>query len=102
MPSRDRLTENEFKSELIDGLEQALRNDEVLKQLRNKRQQDRMTDRMKDDKPLADKLKQLIRSSPNLTTLLQLGQRITAPFNTTPSAAEEKPFHGRCILRSLK
>lgn len=95
MPSRDRLTENDFKSELIDGLEQALRDDEVLRQLRNQRQQERMTERMKDDKPLADVLQHLIRSSPNLTALLQLGQRITAPFNTDPTGAnDETPFKG--------
>jgi len=95
MPSRDRLTDNDFKSELIDGLEQALRNNESLRQLRNKRQQEQMTDRMKDDKPLADVLQHLIRSSPNLTALLQLGQRITAPFNTNPTGSqEEKPFKG--------
>ena len=94
MPSRDRLTENDFKGELIDGLEQALRNDDILRQLRNKRQQERMTDRMKDDKPLADVLQHLIRSSPNLTALLQLGQRITAPFNANPTGSHEKPFKG--------
>src|SRR3984893_5010073 len=95
MPSRDRLTDNDFKEELIDGLEQALRNDYTLRQLRNQRQLERMTDRMKDDKPLAEVLQHLIRSSPNLTALLQLGHRITAPFNTNPAAAqEEKPFKG--------
>lgn len=94
MPSRDRLTENDFKAELIDGLEQALHEDEELRQLRNQRQQERMTERMKDDKPLADVLQQLIRSSPNLTALLQLGQRITAPFNANPTGSHEKPFKG--------
>jgi hypothetical protein len=95
MPSRDRLAENDFKVELIDCLEQALRGDEVLRQLRNQRQQQHMTDRMKDDKPLADVLQHLIRISPNLTALLQLGQRITAPFNANPTGThEEKPFKG--------
>ena len=103
MPSRDRLTENDFKGELIDGLEQALRNDEILRNLRNQRQQERMTARMKDDKPLADVLQQLIRNSPNLTALLQLGQRITAPFNTTPTNAhEEQPFKGEVYPRYFK
>ena len=83
MPSRDRLTENDFKGEMIDCLEQALQEDETLRQLRNQRQQERMTDEVKDDKPLAEVLRHLIKSSPNLTALLQLGQRITAPFNTT-------------------
>ena len=95
MPSRDRLTENDFKVELIDVLEQTLKNDETLRQLRNKRQKELMSDKLKDDKPLADKLQNLIKSSPNLTALLQLGQRITAPFNANPTGTqEEKPFKG--------
>jgi len=102
MPSRDRLTENDFKGELIDGLEQALRNDDILRQLRNQRQQERMTDRMKDDKPLADVLQHLIRSSPNLTALLQLGQRITAPFNSSTVVADENPFKGEVYPNIFK
>jgi hypothetical protein len=95
MPSRDRLTENDFKVEMIDGLEQALKNDETLRRLRNQRQKELMTDKLKDDKPLADVLQNLIKSSPNLTALLQLGLRITAPFNTNPTGSqEEKPFKG--------
>jgi hypothetical protein len=103
MPSRDRLADNEFKGELIDSLEQALRNNEDLRQLRNKRQEERMTDRMKDDKPLADVLQQLIRNSPNLMTLLHLGQRITAPFNANPTGStEEKPFKGELYPNFFK
>lgn len=95
MPSRDRLTENDFKVEMIECLEQTLRNAEPLRLLRNQRQKEMMTDKMKDDKPLADVLQSLIKSSPNLTALLQLGQRITAPFNATqPVSQDEKPFKG--------
>ncbi|MCC6890086.1 MAG: hypothetical protein IT536_16255 [Hyphomicrobiales bacterium] len=94
MPSRDRLTENDFKVEMIDCLEQTLRNDETLRQLRNQRQKEMINEKMKDDKPLADVLQQLIKSSPNLTALLQLGLRITAPFNTNQTSHEPKPFKG--------
>ena len=95
MPSRDRLTENDFKVEMIDCLEQSLKDAEALRLLRNQRQKEMMTDKMKDDRPLAEVLQQLIKSSPNLTALLQFGQRITAPFNANPTAAqEEKPFKG--------
>jgi hypothetical protein len=95
MPSRDRLTENDFKVEMVECLEQTLRNAEPLRLLRNQRQKDMMTDKMKDDKPLADVLQSLIRNSPNLTALLQLGQRITAPFNATqPVSQDEKSFKG--------
>ncbi|WP_119388199.1 hypothetical protein [Taklimakanibacter lacteus] len=94
MPSRDRLTENDFKVEMIDCLEQAIRNDETLRLLRNQRQKEMMSDKVKDDKPLADVLQNLIKSSPNLTALLQLGQRITAPFNAKSTAQDEKSFKG--------
>jgi hypothetical protein len=94
MPSRDRLTENDFKVEMIDVLEQTLRMDETLRQLRNKRQKELMSEQLKDDKPLADVLQNLVKNSPNLTTLLQLGQRINAPFSAKPTGSHEKPFKG--------
>jgi hypothetical protein len=99
MPSRDRLTDNAFKRDLIDGVDQALKSDDALKQLRNKRQQERMSEQMKDDRPLTDVLQALIKSSPNLIQLLQFGQRISAPFNTVPTGGgqeggQEKEFKG--------
>jgi hypothetical protein len=39
-------------------------------------------------------LQNLIKNSPNITALLQLGQRITAPFNAKPTGSQEKPFRG--------
>lgn len=96
MPSRDRLTDNEFKKELIDNLEKAIRDCEQLKRLRNQRQQERMGERLKDDRPLTDVLQSLIRNSPNLKTLLQLGRQISAPFDTTPvGSREDVSFKGK-------
>jgi hypothetical protein len=95
MPSRDRLADIAFKADLIDSLDQALKTDETLKQLRNKRQQERISEQLKDDRPLNDVLQNLIKSSPNLTQLLQLGQRISTPFNTVMvSSHPEEPFKG--------
>jgi hypothetical protein len=95
MPSRDRLADNAFKAELVGALDEALKGDDSLKQLRNKRQQERVSERMKDDQPLTDVLKALIKSSPNLTQLLQLGQRISAPFNTVSVKSHpQEPFRG--------
>ncbi|MDO8839055.1 MAG: hypothetical protein Q7V31_08995 [Parvibaculum sp.] len=95
MPSRDRLADNEFKQALVDSLEKAIRDCHELKELRNKRQQERMNERLQDDRPLTDVLQSLIKSSPNLTTLLKLGQRISAPFNTVPTGSEtEEDFKG--------
>jgi hypothetical protein len=88
--------------QLIDGLDQALKNDDMLKQLRNKRQQERISEQLKDDRPLNDVLQSLIKSSPNLTQLLQLGQRISAPFNTVKVASSnEREFKGETNPDSL-
>ena len=95
MPSRDRLADNDFKGTLIEGLEKALHDSDQLKSLRIQRQKERMKERMKDDRPLTEVLRSLIKSSPNLTALLQLGQRIPAPFNTILTGAEDDtPFKG--------
>lgn len=96
MPSRDRLADNDFKQALVNSLEIAIRDCEELKTLRNRRQNERMNERLRDDKPLTDVLQSLIKNSPNLTTLLQLGQRISAPFSTLPTGSDEKiDFKGK-------
>lgn len=95
MPSRDRLADIQFKADVIDGLEQCLKRDESLKQLRNRRQQEQLSEQSKDDRPLADVLQTLIKNSPNLMTLLQFGQRITAPFDTRVAGQDQtKEFKG--------
>lgn len=90
MPSRDRLAETDFKGALVEKLEEAIHDCQELKDLRNQRQQERLSDRLKDDRPLTDVLQSLIKASPNLTALLQLGQRISSPFNTRPAGGDPK------------
>ena len=89
MPSRDRLADNAFKTSLLEALEDTVRECPQLKELRNKRQQERLQARIEEERPLADVLKSLIQGSPNLTTLLQMGQRIPAPFNTQATSVDE-------------
>ena len=88
MASRDRLADNDFRQSMLDAMEKMLRDCEELKELRNRRQRERMNARLRDEKPLADVLQSLIKSSPNLVTLLQLGQRISAPYNTRSTGVD--------------
>ena len=88
MPSRDRLADNDFKQSLIAALEETVRDCRELKDLRSKRQQERLQARLEDERPLAEVLRDLIKSSPNLVTLLQTGQRISAPFNARPAGTD--------------
>jgi len=94
MPSRDRLADNEFKGKLVKSLERVIRDCHELKELRNKRQKERMQDRLKDDQPLTDVLQSLIKNSPNLTKLLREGQRISAPFKTEMTGSKPDDFKG--------
>ena len=88
MPSRDRLAENAFKQTLIEILEDTVRECPELKSLRNKRQRERLQSRLEEERPLTDVLNSLIQSSPNLISLLQMGQRISAPFSSQPTKTE--------------
>ena len=95
MPSRDRLTDNDFKDALVDHLQKVLRDCGPLKSLRNVRYQERMNERLRDERPLTDVLQSLIKNSPNLTALLQLGQRISHLSKRYPPASErDEPFKG--------
>ena len=90
MPSRDRLAGNDFKESLVESLEKTVGECQALRELRNRRQQERMSAKLKDEQPLAEVLQSLIHNSPNLTTLLQKGQRISAPFNTKVTGSDKK------------
>lgn len=88
MPSRDRLADNAFKQSLIEILEDTISECSELKELRNKRQRERLQSRLEEDRPLIDVLESLIRNSPNLVSLLKMGQRISAPFRSQPTGTE--------------
>lgn len=105
MASRDRLVDGAFKLALITELEAALANCEELKELRNRRQQQELEERLKDDKPLTDVLASLIDSSPNLRQLLRLGTRIQSPLKLVANETDKtkppklQPFPSYFSLR---
>ena len=95
MPSRDRLADTEFRQYLIDALEKTIQECPELRALRNRRQQERLSEKLEDEKPLENVLQSLIKSSPNLTALLERGPRIAAPFDTRSTASsDEVEFKG--------
>lgn len=85
MASRDRLVDGAFKAAVVRELEIALSNCDELKELRNRRQQQELADKIKDDKPLSQVLESLIDKSPNLRQLLRLGTRIQTPLRVVPN-----------------
>ena len=80
MNSRDRLRDNPLGRRLEQALEAFLRNNSTLRGAQNRRRQATIKQQLKDDKPLADVLQNLLRSNPTLSKLLLRGLNIPSPF----------------------
>lgn len=87
MNSRDRLRDTPLARELEAKLESVLKHEPTLRELGNRRRQQALQDRLRDDKPLADVLQGLMRSNPMLSKLLLSGLQLSAPF--PPSAGSD-------------
>jgi hypothetical protein len=81
MNSRDRLRAGDLRSEIEKSLEEMLRNDELLRELANRRRREEVENKLKDDKPLADLIEKLIKKSPTLTNLFLHGTRISSAWD---------------------
>jgi len=92
--SRDRLSRNDFRLALEDQLEHILLRHQGLRDLSEKRRQEEFEAAIADDKPLADVLKRILKSSPTLSSLFIAGTRISNPFKTTYVSSEPKPYEG--------
>lgn len=90
MNSRDRLRDGEIRAEIIRQLEDIIHNHPGLKELREKRRREALTDMLKDSKPLADVLNKIIKKSPTLTRLFTQGLEIQNPFNLTGTSTQGK------------
>lgn len=94
MNSRDRLRDGALKKEIIDELEKIIKNHPGLRELKEKRRQEDIGDKIKDSKPLVEILENVIKKSPTLSNLLIKGERITNPFNLDNAGKTDK-FQGK-------
>lgn len=81
MNSRDRLRDTPIRDEIEKQLEDLIRNHPGLRALREKRRREEIEDKLKDSKPLAEILENIIKKSPSLSKLFLEGVRIRDPFN---------------------
>jgi len=96
MPSRDRLRAGDLKDAIEDALEYEVKNDERLRELKAKRRQEDIEEKLDESKPLEDVLAGMLKHSPTLSSLLLKGARIPNPFRpTTGKGSKEKPFEGK-------
>ncbi len=95
MNSRDRLRDGELRKEVVQELEDLLRNQPGLRALRERRRREEIESRIEDSKPLEQILESLLKHSPTLANLFQFGNRASNPFKTTKTGTEEKPYEGQ-------
>ena len=76
MPSRDRLREGYAQRAIEDAMEQFLADHVALQRLNRERREKELRDRLSDDQPLTDALKDVIDSSPELRSLFGTGEQV--------------------------
>ncbi len=82
MNSRDQLSNGELRKAIESELEELIGRHPGLRGLQNRRKAEEIEDRLKDSRPLEEVLNSILKSSPSLSNLFLLGQRLGAPHRT--------------------
>ncbi len=95
MNSRDRLRQdNELHSAIIKEFESLINQHDGLRQLKNRRRQEEISDKLSDSKPLAALLSESLKHHPALSALLGQGKKLATPFNLEATVSGERDFNG--------
>lgn len=90
MNSRDRMRSKELTYDIEKELENIIREHPGLKIYREQRKREAIENRIKDDKPLADVIENMLKKSPVLSRLFKEGLRITSPFDLTGASTTDE------------
>lgn len=89
MNSRDRLTNGELRKAVEKELEEVISHHPKLRELRDKRRSEEINERLEDSKPFEDILQSILKSSPTLSKLFLLGQRLSRPHRASTTEKSE-------------
>ena len=95
MNSRDRLRSGPFVKEIKDNIKNILKEHAGLKKLQNERRAKEVEQRLSDDRPFQDVLKNILTKSPVLSKIFVSGSRLTNPFNIVQAGGETTVFRGK-------
>ncbi len=84
MNSRDRLSNGELRKAVEGELEDVIGRHPGLRELRERRRNEEIENRLEDSKPLEDVLGSILKSSPTLSKLFLFGQRLSRPHRADP------------------
>ncbi|MCY3977412.1 MAG: hypothetical protein OXG23_04875 [Chloroflexi bacterium] len=94
MTSRDRTRRGELYTAIERRLEEIIRNEPKLKELRDRRRREALEDKLSDSKPLKEVLNNIIRKSPSLAALFITGKDLSNPFKPK-RVGKKKKFIGK-------
>lgn len=86
MNSRDRLSNGELRKAVEEELEDVIGRHPGLRELRERRRNQEIENRLEDSKPLEDVLQSILKSSPTLSKLFLFGQRLSRPHKADPGS----------------
>ncbi len=78
--SRDRLSGGDLRKDIEEELASQIANHPGLRELRERRRREEVAEKLSEAKPLEDVLRAILKTSPSLSKLFLLGQRINAPY----------------------
>lgn len=93
--SRDRISRNDFRNAIENQLNSLLLHHQGLRALSEKRMHEEFEAAISDDKPLAEALSQILKSSPTLSSLFITGNRLPNPFKTMQVGSGDKGYEGK-------
>lgn len=82
MNSRDRLSNGELRKEIEEELEDIVRKHDGLRELRDRRRSEEISNRLEESKPLEQILDSILKTSPTLSRLFISGQRLSRPHRS--------------------
>ena len=82
MNSRDRMEQGEFLTAIEHELESAIKNDQLLRALREQRRREDITSKLEDSKPFKEVLEKILSKSPSLASLFGGTGPLPDPFKS--------------------
>lgn len=96
MTSRDRLSKGGLATKVEDEVTDLLKHNQTLARLQARRRQDDIANKLADDKPLENLLRDMLKRNPDLSRVLGLGSRLSNPFDTRAVDTTPK-FEGKKV-----
>ena len=93
MNSRDRMEQGDFLRAIEAELESIIKENSLLRELRERRRQEDVASKLEESKALKDVLESIIRRSPSLAALFGARGPLPNPFNPKPKP--DTPFRGQ-------